>query len=166
MVVLGRVVAPYGVKGWVRVHPFGDDPAAWGDMPQWWLGATPDGADWAPVALKEFRSQGKGLVACLEGVDDRAAAENIVGRYIAAPREAMPKNAENEYYWGDLIGLAVVNEAGESLGQVKTLIDASANQVLVVGDGETERLLPFVANVVKDVSVAAGCIRVAWQKDW
>jgi 16S rRNA processing protein RimM len=42
MIVLGRIVAPFGVQGWLRVHPFGDDPEAWRKMPQWWLSADAD----------------------------------------------------------------------------------------------------------------------------
>lgn len=168
MVVLGRIVVPYGVAGWVKVHPFGDDPLAWKGMPTLWLGAAPESADWSPVALKGLRFHGKSLIVKFDGVVDRSAAEKLDGLYVAAPREALPKNAADEFYWGDLIGLAVVNEDGESLGKVVSLIEAGANQVLVVNEGEgvRERLLPFVASVVKDVAVSAGCIRVAWGKDW
>ncbi|OHC69687.1 MAG: 16S rRNA processing protein RimM [Rhodocyclales bacterium GWA2_65_20] len=168
MVVLGRIVVPYGIAGWVKIHPFGDDPVAWKGMPSLWLGEAPEGADWSPLTLKELRFHGKSLIAKFEGVDDRSAAERLDGCYVAAPREALPANAENEFYWGDLVGLAVVNEEGEALGTVATLIEAGANQVLVVrdADGTRERLLPFVAAVVKDVAVAAGRIRVAWGKDW
>ncbi len=164
MIVLGRIVAPFGVRGWVKVHPFGDDPAAWRKMPQWWLGTEPEGTGWQAFDLKGLRQHGKGLVAKLSGVDDRAAAEAIDGRYIAAPREAMPQTGENEYYWADLIGLEVVNEQGERLGKVETLIETGADDVLVVRDGEIERLLPFVEAVVKDV--VGGQIRVEWQLDW
>ena len=168
MVVLGRIVAPYGVKGWVKLHPFGDDPESWRAMSRWWLGATPEAADWTEHVLEDLRFHGKGVIAKFAGVDDRSGAERLDGLYIGAPRETLPQNAENEFYWADLIGLRVVNETGETLGKVATLIEAGANPVLVVKDdeGKCERLLPFVASVVKDVAVAAGCIRVVWEKDW
>jgi 16S rRNA processing protein RimM len=168
MVVLGRVVAPYGVKGWVKVHPFGDDPAAWREMPNWWLGHVEQGQDWFTLSLKELRAHGKGLVAKFEGIDDRTAAENLTGLFFGAPREALPETRADEFYWGDLVGLSVVNEAGEALGKVDSLIEAGAGQVLVVKDDEAkrERLLPFVSAVVKDVAPAEGRIRVAWEKDW
>jgi 16S rRNA processing protein RimM len=168
MIVLGRIAAPYGIKGWVKLHPFGDDPAAWAEMPRWWLGRTPDTADWQQLALKDLRLHGKGYVASFEGVDDRTAAEQLEGMYFAAPREELPAPEEGEFYWDDLIGLDVVNEADEHLGKVASLIETGANQVLVVRDeaAEKEHLLPFVADVVKDVAVAAGRIRVAWGKDW
>lgn len=166
MVVLGRIVAPYGIAGWVRIHPFGDDPAAWRRLACWWFGTAAEGAGWSPRELKGLRFHGKGLVAKFAGVDDRDAAEKLDGLYVGAPRDALPQTAADEFYWGDLVGLAVENESGEALGTVDSLLETGANQVLVVRDGEVERLLPFVAAVVKDVAVAEGRIRVAWGKDW
>lgn len=165
---MGRIAAPYGIKGWVKLHPFGDDPAAWAGMPRWWLGKSADGADWLPMTLEELRAHGKGLIAKFDGIDDRTAAEKLDGMYVGAPRDELPATGEDEFYWGDLVGLAVVNEGGERLGKVASLIEAGANQVLVVKDevADKEHLLPFVAEVVKDVAVAEGRIRVAWGKDW
>jgi 16S rRNA processing protein RimM len=166
VIVLGRIVVPYGVRGWVKIHPFGDDPDSWRKMSRWWLGADPDGDVWQEMEVRGLRAHGAGWVAKLEGVDDRAAAEQLDGWYIGAPREAMPGTGRNEYYWADLVGLAVTNEQGESLGKVDSLIETGAHQVLVVKHGETERLLPFVETVVKGVDVPNGCIRVEWGKDW
>ena len=168
MIVLGRIVAPYGVQGWVKVHPFGDDPAAWSRMPSLWLGEDSEGSVWHAYRLTGLRRHGRALVAKLSGVDDRNGAEAIDGRFLAAPRDALPKAGKGEYFWADLIGLAVVNERDECLGTVATLLETGAHPVLVVRDGEgaqeRERLLPFVAEVVKDV--ADGRIIVAWGKDW
>ena len=166
MVVLGRIVVPYGIAGWVKIHAFGDDPAAWRKMSCWWLASSPEADDWTAKKLEGLRFHGKSLIAKFAGIDDRTAAEGLDGSYIGAPRKDLPQNAENEFYWGDLVGLEVVNEAGETLGKVTSLIEAGAHQVLVVQDGTREHLLPFVAGVVKEVSVAAGSIRVAWGKDW
>jgi 16S rRNA processing protein RimM len=170
MVVLGRIVVPYGIAGWVKIHAFGDDPASWRKIPRWWLADSPDAGEWSARKLEGLRFHGKSLIAKLEGIDDRTAAEKLDGQYIGAPREDLPKTAENEFYWDELIGLAVINEAGETLGKVASLIESGAHPVLVVRDGEgaqaREHLLPFVAEVVKEVAVAGRCIRVAWGKDW
>lgn len=168
MIILGRVIAPYGVKGWLKVHTFGDDPEAWRQMPEWWLSGETGNADWRPWQVNGFRSQGAGWVAKLAGVDDRSIAETLVGRYIAAPREALPVNQEGEYYWADLIGAAVVNEQDDSLGVIDSLIETGGNQVLVVksaADG-IERLIPFIGTVIKQIDVAAKRVRVDWGKDW
>ena len=168
MIVLGRIVAPFGVKGWVKVHPFGDDPLSWREMPQWWLADKAEAPDeaWQPVKLAGFREHGAGLIASFEGVTDRSGAEALQGRYIAAPREAMPGTSDDEYYWGDLVGLSVVNQSGESLGTVETLMSTGAHDVLQVRDGDEERLIPFVAAYVLNVDLPSRTIRVDWQKDW
>jgi len=168
MIVMGRIIAPYGVKGWVKIHPFGDDPLSWRKMPQWWLSAddTAPEARWQAHALKGCRQQGKTLVAALDGIDDRSAAEALKGCYIAAPREAMPPTEKDEYYWADLIGLAVENAEGEALGKVTTLISAGAHEVLQVNDGELEHLIPFVPAYVDSVDTESGRIQVQWHKDW
>ena len=172
MIVLGRIVAPFGIQGWVKIHPFGDDPVSWRKLPHWWLSRDADApaAQWKQFTLTACRPHGKGLVAALAEVSDRNAAEAIDGFFIAAPREALPQPEENEYYWGDLVGLEVINEAAETLGTVRGLLSTGAHDVLQVQDGEgkgaVERLIPFVAAFVLDVDLAARRIRVSWQKDW
>ena len=168
MIVLGRIVAPFGVQGWLRVHPFGDDPGAWRKMPQWWLAADAGApaAGWRAHALEAVRQHGDGVVAKLAGIDDRDASEALGSCYIGAPRDALPPPAQDEYYWSDLIGLAVVNLQDQPLGRVTSLIETGANQVLVVSDGERERLLPFVEQVVGKVDVPGGVIRADWGLDW
>lgn len=169
MVVLGRVVGPYSLGGWVKVHIFGDDSEALGDMPQWWLGAgaDADGQHWSPYELQQLKPHGKAMIAKFARVDDRNASEAIDGFYIAAPRKALPKTAKNEYYWADLVGLDVVNTLGERLGRVASLMSSGAHDVLCVKDDETrERLLPFVAQVVKGVDAAKREILVEWGADW
>ena len=168
MIVLGRIVAPFGVRGWVRVLPFGDDPLAWGEMPQWWLAPTEDAidTDWKTYGVRECREHGNSLIAQLESVTDRNAAEALKGHYIAAPRDALPATESDEYYWADLIGLEVLNTSGETLGTVEGLLTTGAHDVLRVVDGETERLIPFVAAYTLDVNQATRTITVDWQKDW
>lgn len=168
MIVLGRIVAPFGVQGWLRVHPFGDDPEAWRSMPQWWLSADVDAPpeNWKVRELVAVKLHGDGVVVKLAGIDDRDASEALGSCYFGAPREALPLPAPDEYYWADLIGLAVLNMQGQSLGRVKSLIETGAHQVLVVVDGEHERLLPFVEHVVKAVDVPGGTIRADWDSDW
>ena len=165
IVVLGRLADPYGIRGWLRLHPFGDDPLAWADMPVWWIGR--EGGPWREVGLKGLKAHGDGIVVLLDEVPDRTAAEALKGTLVGAPRDMLPPPADDEFYWGDLVGLVVVNEADETLGTVAGLIETGANDVLrvVAGDG-TERLLPFVEAVVLAVEKEAGRIRVAWSSDW
>ncbi|MBS1208050.1 MAG: rRNA processing protein RimM [Proteobacteria bacterium] len=169
MIVMGRVVAPFGIHGWLKIHPLGDDPLSWRKMPQWWIGKDPDSQraeDWRALAPRGLRVHGKGVVVALEGVDDRTAAEAVDGWYLAAPREALPAPAKDEYYWTDLIGLRVTGNGGIALGRVRKLLETGAHAVLEIEDGEIERLIPFVAAFIQDVDLAAGEIHVEWEADW
>jgi len=171
MIVLGRLTAPYGIQGWLHLHAFGDEPARWAEIGEWWLGRDEeDFSAWRAFPLQSMRPQGKGWVVKFAGIDDRNAAEGWAGSFVGAPRTALPAARQNEYYWADLIGLTVVNEQQETLGRVSELIEAGAHAVLVVKAGEggqaMERLLPFVGAVVKEVDVAGGKLHVAWHADW
>ena len=163
MVVMGRVTAPFGVKGWVKIYALTAQPGNLCDYPVWWLGR--DG-DWREMQVTAAKVHGNTLVAQFAGVADREAAIALKGLEVAVPREQLPGAAEDEFYWADLIGLAVVNGEGVGLGTVQSLIETGANDVLVVRDGEVERLLPFVDAVVRKVDVPAGRIEVEWGADW
>lgn len=167
-IVLGKIVGAYGVQGWVRVHPFADDPSSWGRMKAWQLGREGEPPEsWRDVVPVRSKLQSDGLLVQLEGVPDRTAAEALKGALVGAAREALPATGKDEYYWADLIGLDVVNGRDERLGSVKELIESAASDVLVVvADDGTERLLPFVSAVVLDVDVTARRIRVEWEADW
>lgn len=167
-VVLGKIVEAYGVQGWVRVHPFGDDPLSWKQIPVWRVGDEGDAPEsWPQFELRGCRVHSGTLVVRFEGIDDRTAAEGLKGRLIGAPRESLPETDDDEYYWADLIGLEVVNTLDESLGRVAGLIETGANDVLrVVAEDGSERLLPFVAAVVLEVDPKGGRVRVDWGLDW
>jgi len=159
---MGRVAAPFGVRGWLKVHAFTETLDGLLDYPVWWLGRN--GA-WQGHRVLEGSVHGKLLTVQLEGVADRSAAEALKGTEIAVPRSEFPLPEENEFYWNELIGLNVVNTAGVELGKVDSLLQTGANDVLVV-KGERERLIPFVKQVVLDVDKAAAVIRVDWGADY
>jgi 16S rRNA processing protein RimM len=159
---MGRISAPFGVKGWVKVQP---NTAAARNLlayKTWWVEG--DG-DWRSIAISEARVHGTAVVAKLEGFEDRNAAAALRGKGVAVPRAALPGTKSGEYYWADLIGLAVVNGAGQAFGRIAGLLQTGANDVLVVA-GERERLIPFIADVIRDVDLAAGVMRVEWDADY
>ena len=159
---MGRISAPFGVKGWVKVQPNTAAPRNLLSYKTWWVG--PDGG-WQETAVAEARVQGRTVVAKLEGCDDRDAASALRGRTVAVPRAALPGTRGDEHYWADLIGLEVVNESAQALGQITGIVETGASDVLVVS-GERERLIPFIAEVVREVDLAAGVMRVRWDADY
>ncbi len=161
---MGRIIAPYGLKGWVRIEPYGAHLDGLRAHPALWVGRK---GDWREMKVAESVLQhGASLVARLEGCTERDAALGLKGSEIAVERAALPENGKDEFYWADLVGLKVVNVKDEELGRLAELFDNGAHPVMRVVDGETERLLPFVAQVVRQVELAEGRIRVEWELDW
>ncbi len=163
LITLGRVTGPWGVKGWIKVTPFADTPADLCGLARWWL--QRDGT-WQEFAVAEARPHGASVIARLIGCDDRDVAAALKGSEIAVPRDALPAPRVHEHYWADLVGLRVVNLQGVVLGEVTGLMATGANDVLRVAGAESERLVPFVAHVIREVDLARGEIRVDWGLDW
>ncbi|MDX1480753.1 MAG: ribosome maturation factor RimM [Woeseiaceae bacterium] len=161
-VVLGEVAGVYGVRGWVRIRSYTVPPEGLLDYRECLLG----GADgWRNAMIETGRRQGKGIVLHLAGIDDRDAAQALIGCEIAVPREALPEPGDGRYYWTDLEGLEVRHTDGCVLGYVDHLIGTGANDVLVVR-GDRDRLIPFVTeSVVREVDLDDGVIVVDWPWD-
>ena len=121
------------------------------------------------LAIASLRSQGDGYVASSPDVADRTAAEALRGARIFVPRSSFPEVGADEYYWADLIGLAVRNRDDVELGQVVGLLDTGAQSVLRVQPADAtggERLIPFVAAFVDSVDMPAARIVVDWGLDY
>ncbi|HRH80270.1 MAG TPA: ribosome maturation factor RimM [Thiobacillaceae bacterium] len=159
---MGRIAAPYAVKGWVKIQPYTEYLDSLLDYPVWHLGKA---GKWREYGVLEARVHGATLIASLDGVADREQAQALAGMELAVPREEMPAAEDGEYYWDDLIGMRVVNLAGEDLGRVEGLLETGAHDVMRVL-GERERLIPFTAPIVRAVDVEAGRIEVDWGSDY
>ncbi len=164
MVVMGRVSAPYGVKGWVKIKTFTETLDALLDYPAWQIGK---GEQWRNLEIEDAALHGDAIIAKPAGCDDRDAALALRGQEIAVNREDMPDTEEDTYYWEDLIGLTVTNQDGIRLGKVSKLLETGAHDVLVVTtDNHKEMLIPFVGVYVLKVDVAQGNIEVDWGLDY
>jgi 16S rRNA processing protein RimM len=159
---MGRILAPYGVRGWLKVQPLTEAADGLLGYSNWWLGQE---GDWRSYRLVEGHVHGAQLAVCLDGIADREKAAALRGQRIAVPRSQLPVAAEGEYYWSDLLGLTVVNLQGEDLGQVAEVFATGANDVLVVR-GERERLIPFVGHVVVQVELEKSRLLVDWGLDY
>lgn len=163
MVTLGKISGAFGIKGWVKVFSYTEQLDGILDYKPWFLKV---GGEWKPWKILSAQVQGKGLVAQLDGIVDRTAAEKLVGCEIAVPREQLHTLDEGEYYWSDLVGMDVITPNGVILGKVDHLLETGANDVLVV-QGERERLLPWVMGaVIQSVSLADKRIVADWDPDF
>ena len=185
VIEVGRIVDAWGLKGWLKVQPFAADPQALFSSRRWYLKPSdkvgvvrpifPGGLFPSLLKITEVKDHGELVVAQAREVPDRTSAEALRGARVFVGRASFPTAATDEFYWIDLIGLAVVNRQSERLGTVVGLLDTGPHSVLrVAADGhaalppapESERLIPFVAAYIDDVSLAQRLITVDWGLDY
>jgi 16S rRNA processing protein RimM len=174
---VGRIGEAWGLKGAFRVLPYASPPEALRAASRWHLRpaeaaprvAAAAAALPATLRISSVRDQGDGYVAASPDVTDRNGAEALRGARIFVARADFPRPGADEFYWADLIGMAVVNRDGVALGAVAGLIDNGPQSVLRVeplGEGAVERLIPFVSAYVDSVDLPARRIVVDWGLDY
>ncbi|NKI16914.1 ribosome maturation factor RimM [Spongiibacter sp. KMU-166] len=170
-VVIGKITTVYGVKGWVKVHAFTDPISNFFDYSGFVIRKK---GRWQPIEIDESRMHGKGIVAHLQGVDDRELAREYCGLELGIVAETLPALDEGEYYWHELIGLKVYQHDSpeQLLGQVDHLMETGANDVLVLKACEgsidsRERLIPYVPDqFVRKIDVPNGKMTVDWDPEF
>ena len=164
-VLIGRIVGLHGVQGWLKIESWAEPRMRIFDYQPWLLGTAP--GEVIEIKGAKGRQQGKGMVAQLPGVETREQAAALIGSDIHVDREQLPPPAKDEYYWVDLEGLEVVTTQGVELGRVSHLFATGANDVVVVRDGERERLIPFIqGSYVRSVDLSAGRMVVDWDPEF
>jgi 16S rRNA processing protein RimM len=178
---VGRIVDAWGLKGWIKVQPFAADPQALFSSRRWFIlpsekagvtrPATVPGALPTLLRITQVKDHGDVVVALAQEVPDRSAAEAMRGARVFIGRGSFPTPPPDEFYWVDLIGLDVVNREGDALGKIVGLLDTGPHSVLRVMPAtetkeEAERLIPFVAAYVDEVSLEQRRITVDWGLDY
>ena len=162
LVIIGKIISAYGIKGWVKIRPFTETAKNFIRYKKQFLSRNQK--DWNSVEIKEIKIQGEDVIADI-GLIDRNQSIMHKGYFLAIKRDQLPKLKENEFYWDDLIGLNVIDLDYSDLGKVIDLIETGANDVLVVS-GEKERLIPYIPQVIKKVDIQKKLIEVDWGKEF
>jgi 16S rRNA processing protein RimM len=161
-VVLGRVGAPFGVQGWVKVTSFTEPAAGIAKYARWTL---VHGGEQRQVRVLESKRAGQSIAVKLEGVETREAAQALTGAEVQVDRSELPQAGPKEHYLHDLLGLEAVNREGVPLGRVDGFLDLPAHPVAVLRDGTRERLVPVVPERLVAVDRAAGRVTFDWHPD-
>ena len=167
LVEVGQVSGAYGIRGELRIRPYSAEADVLLRVRDWWIGLP----EWHEVAVLQARRHGGEVVARLKGIADRDAADALRGAVVRVPRSCFPTPEKGEYYWVDLIGLAVYNMQGEYLGAVGGLMDNGIHPVLQVetdvpDGGKKVRLIPFVNRYVGEIDRENGKMVVDWELDY
>jgi 16S rRNA processing protein RimM len=151
---IGRIVRAHGIRGELSVTVLTDYPERFEQTERVYIGSEHE-AD--PYQVTGYRWHKANVLLSVAGVEDRNAAERLVGQFVQIPREEAMELPAGSYYLFQLIGLDVITEAGERLGVVREIIETGANDVYVVrDDAERDILLPAIPQVVLNVDLEQG----------
>lgn len=167
LVTLGRVSGVFGVRGWLRIR---SDTRPIDNILEYRRWVLKDAGYEARVVAGQL--QANTIVAQVTGKDgqpitDRDIALQLVGNEIQVARDQLIVLPKGEHYWVDFIGLKVQNAEGVALGEVVDMTSNGAQDVMVLKDGDTERLIPLVHGpIVQRVDLEAGIVVCDWQPDY
>lgn len=147
-VLVGRILAPVGLQGEVRVEVSSDVPHRF--SPGAFLYVEQEA-----YAIRRSRSVRQGLVLDLVGVDSRAHAESLRGKALEVTVSDVPPPPEGSYYYFQMLEMHVFTQEGDYLGEVVEILPTGSNDVYVVSNGKKETLVPALADVVVDVNLEA-----------
>ena len=169
-VVIGKVGAPHGVSGEVRVFSFTEPLANIMDFENFHLrskSVAGNEKSWSPVTIDKIHRHKSFFVVRFSGVNDRDAASSLTHSELSVLRTDLAELDDDDVYWNDLIGACVYNQECVSLGIVKGFMETGANDVLVVRntDGK-EHLVPYVEQFVLDVDTNENRVVVDWDPDF
>ncbi len=162
LICVGHILGAQGIKGWVRVFSNTSPRENIVNYSPWFL---EQGDEFKTVDVKG-RLQGRNVLARLNGCEDRDQAEALKGCRIFIKPAQLPRLQAGEYYWSDLIGLAVESLQGEPLGVVASMLETGADDVMVLS-GDRERLIPFaIDDIVREVDLEKRRLVVDWLPEY
>lgn len=158
---IGKIVAPHGIRGEVKIEPMTDFPERFQANGQVFLGLQTGVTEVAPVTIATARPhQGRWLVQ-FSHIKDRNAAETLRDQYVLIPEESAMPLGEHENYAHDLIGLDVVTTEGQPLGKLVEILFTPANDVYITRGEGGETLIPATREVILSVELTARRMTVA-----
>lgn len=159
MIVIGRIGAPHGVRGEVRIVPLTDFPDRFKGLTAVFLEGR------RKLEITSVKDNKQFILLKFKGIDDRDAAEPLKGKLLEVPRSAAPPLLAGEYYSFDIIGLEVYDENDALLGTIKEILKTGSNDVYVVEKDAAQILVPALKKVVTNIDLDAGKMRVVLQEE-
>lgn len=154
-IVIGKIVAPHGVRGDIRILPLTDKPEQFLDLDYLLL---PDGKR---LTVRNARFHKNMVLVATKEITNMNEAELLRDKDVSIYFEDLPDLEEGEFYVSDLIGLDVVDEAGTKLGTFKDCQSTGVNDYYIVDvPGAKELLIPALKQYVKEINLEEGRIVV------
>jgi 16S rRNA processing protein RimM len=156
-IAIAKFGKTHGVKGWIRVYPIGAIEIL--AKRPWYIKKN---NAWVEIKIEDSKPYAGYLLIKIANINDPETAKNYTNNEIYLEQELLPKLKEDQYYWSQLEGLTIIDQAGKVLGKVDHLVATGANDVLVLVNNKKEHFIPYIKNVVLAVDLANKTIKVDW----
>ena len=150
LVPVGKVVRTHGVRGALKVLPYGE---TMGEMEAGEKLFLMEGGAQRQLTLASLRAQKRVWIAQFEEIENIDQAQALTGKEIFIDKDRLPPLPEGEYYHFQLIGLSVETKEGKPLGTLSAIFETPGNDVYVVESGEKELLIPAIEDVIREVDL-------------
>lgn len=161
LILIGKIVAPHGVRGDVRVVPLTDFPERFRKTKRVFC------EDASVLYIESVKYNKQFVLLKFRDVDSMDAAEKLRNKHISLPKEELVKLPQDHYYQFEIIGLDVYSSEDEYLGKVSEILQTGSNDVYVVRqEGHKELLIPALKAVVLSIDIPAGKMTVRLQEEW
>jgi len=161
-VVIGEITKPFGLKGGLKIRPLTEDPERFRRL----AGAVLEAADGSrqTCTIAEVRTDRDSVVLFCREIDTVEQVERFVGGTVRIPGSEAIRLPQGSYFQHDLVGLQVFLEDGRYLGEIREIWSTGSNDVLVVRDGERERLIPAIKSIVVEVNLTEKRMVLRWME--
>jgi 16S rRNA processing protein RimM len=158
LLAIGKIVKAFGVRGELIVTPLTDQPARFRKISAVFVG--PDDEFVERYDVDRTAVEHRGVRLSLKGIDDRTAAERVVGNYLFVEPEQRIKLPKGRYFVHDLIGLSVVDEQGGTIGTVKDVLKFPAQDVYLVDRSGRQVMIPAVKEFIRSIDIRSRTMTV------
>ena len=154
LIEIARISGPHGLKGKIKIIPFGDSFKRFLRYTHLILGKNSP-----PLEILSAQNRRSFYIIELAGFTHISQVEPLKGETLFIKREQLEEPEEDEYYWRDLLGLKVIDTQGAVLGEIVDIFSTGSNDVYVV-DKSKQYLIPATKDVIKEISLEKGCITI------
>ncbi|MBP8644489.1 MAG: 16S rRNA processing protein RimM [Syntrophobacteraceae bacterium] len=153
MVAVGKITRAHGVRGAVRIYPYGETLGLQGPGDKLFVHSG-SGTGLTELTIVHLRYHKNVWIVQTEELVEMDAVKAMAGEQVFLPEDRLPATAEGEYYQFQLMGLAVETVEGKRLGVLREILSTPGHDVYVVESKTGEILIPAVDEVVRSIDLA------------
>jgi 16S rRNA processing protein RimM len=154
LIEIARVGSPHGLKGRMRIIPYGDSFERFSRYSHLIIGLNGP-----PVKILGAEKRRGFYIIALEGYTHISQVEHLKGEALFVKNDQLEGLKEDEFYWKDILGLKVIDGEGTVLGEVVDIFSTGSNDVYVV-DKTKQYLIPATKDVIREISLKKGCMTI------